>query len=859
MNLSLYQKIVDVLENVQKNTSSNQKFQIVLTNVFKKSQFKEFYDCLERILSILLMKDPKLKNIHVERVIQFWMTFCGTIQDVSDEGELLFESVLKFLLQCHNLHSEVVRFRVCQCLNQLLSNLMDAELKEEICGEIEEAMLERLEVDNQAPVRCQAICAVYRLQDALNKDCRIVTRLRMHMNSDPSSMVRKVCTEKIHINRDVLVSLVLRTRDINSNVRLAALKRLSILPKALKISERHSVLINGFSDVSKTNVQYVRTHFVKSWFNLYENDYFSLIHSLRLCFAEKDIEDSTKVIELIVNALLKTQSYTDAIGSLEIGEDHLVPLANLNWEVAIFWRLVMERLRMGKDLDDDSFAPEPVIFATYIRDYVAMQKTSPEFQFVLKELFTISQGFDVSDVISREVLTKVVLDMLKDVELHSSVILTIVNNLKYTIPWLENRIQVLSELVSDLLYSPQEHEEKLAHNFQIAELKVNIHDLDEKLRSAIQEEDYDNAALYKRELDGTKIRLDDLQKTVTTCTQVLKKTDAPTVIKCLNVTKALLVSTEIRSLNPVLRTLNEDIIMEFLTDNDLLIRDTALECFALCCLVDKKCAEKGISIFTSCIFANEIVSTNNVTTTVIAVKAICDLFVIYGQDLLDHLEDSEMPTISASQIIQSLVNLMDDENIDLKECAAKGLCNLIFYCRVQSPILVSRMILKWCNPALDDELEKVKQQIGMLLQKLPMLPGSTHLLENSFVPTIKTIVNAPKTSPLSDVNLPSLIKFMLSLCSVCQENDGVHCLLAFKILTEINDNFNEPVNLVLSKVLLLLGIKPDAQLITGLIKLCQNIIQEEDNNIILNNIEKFKCHIQSLSVEVPIIEEEIEE
>ncbi|KAK4873329.1 hypothetical protein RN001_015358 [Aquatica leii] len=844
MNLDLYNKICQVLENVQRNTASNQRCQVILTNLYKNSDPEQFYACFKRILCILLNKSPKLKNVYVEKVIDFCMLFCANV----DNGLWLFENTVDFLLEYHNVESDGVRFRVCEFLNKLLGKLAEEEVSEEICSSIEDAMLFRLEVDNKAEIRYQAVCGVYRLQDVYNVDCKVMPKLILHMNNDLSWKVRMACTEKIHLKRDSIVALVSRTRDVNSSVRLTAFKRLSHCVKSLKISERHLVILNGFFDTCKGNVQYVSNNLVTAWLEQYDNNYITFVHSLRSIFEEKDVEESTKITGLVLKALFKHRPYEEAIEALPIGNDHVIPMSKLNWETVIFWRFLIDTLRKSQDLEMllDRVVPELVDFAMYIQRFITEGMANLDFQFVVNELFTITEGFDVSDTVSRNVLTKLVLTTLRNVELCPTVVTTLVNNLKKTIPTLEDRIQVLSKLISDLIYPPQENNAgNINKNFRISELNVRLHELDDKLRKVVEEEDYETAIIYKDEITQVKIELDDLEKEVSVPTQLVKTTEASSIIKSLNVARAMLLFPEVTCLNPVLRTLNECVIMEFLTDGNLAIRDKAMECFGLCCIVDRKCAQKGITLFITCILANEMMETSNVESVVVSIKAVSDMFILYGQDLLENL-DEELPTISPSQVVQLLVNLMDDDSLELRECAATALCNLIVYGRVQSATLISRMILKWCNPALDDESERVRQRIGLMLEKLPSLSGSANLLENAFLPTIKTILNAPKTSPLSDVNLQSLEKFMLSLCSVCHENDRLHDLLAFKICMEINDDHDEFLNVTLSKILLLLDIKPDATFINDLIKICNNIIKDDQINVTLRNVNKFVMKLKSL-------------
>lgn len=123
--------------------------------------------------------------------------------------------------------------------------------------------------------------------------------------------------------------------------------------------------------------------------------------------------------------------------------------------------------------------------------------------------------------------------------------------------------------------------------------------------------------------------------------------------------------------------------------------------------------------------------------------------------------------------------------------AVKGLCLLVCHTSLDSPSLISRLIIKWANPAtgnylkihtpplhphsnffLDDTNEcEIKQVIGNALNYFVHLPNGGSQLKNAVLPTVRTLVRAPKNSPLHEVQ-NSVIKFLVALCSTV---DVVSC------------------------------------------------------------------------------------
>lgn len=65
-----------------------------------------------------------------------------------------------------------------------------------------------------------------------------------------------------------------------------------------------------------------------------------------------------------------------------------------------------------------------------------------------------------------------------------------------------------------------------------------------------------------------------------------------------------------------------------------------------------------------------------------------------------------------------------------------------------------------------DECVRLKQIIGFALQKVPLLSDWTDVLIDAILLTINALYSAPRTSPLADVNVENIAKFLLALCKI---------------------------------------------------------------------------------------------
>lgn len=60
---------------------------------------------------------------------------------------------------------------------------------------------------------------------------------------------------------------------------------------------------------------------------------------------------------------------------------------------------------------------------------------------------------------------------------------------------------------------------------------------------------------------------------------------------------------------------------------------------------------------------------------------------------------------------------------------------------------------------------KLRQMLGIFFSNYVMrVPGSLSMVEKAFIPTLNVIANAPKDSPLIDVDTDAMLKFLVEIC-----------------------------------------------------------------------------------------------
>lgn len=158
--------------------------------------------------------------------------------------------------------------------------------------------------DSKTEIRLLAIRALHRLQNPADPNDPVVQEFLASLR-DPKATVRRLAVEKVALRRDVLDQIVLHTRDVDAAVRLAAFRRLSKLPRALKILQRQRIVKSGFCDENEKVRRYVGSTLAAAWFEEYGCDYLELVMALRLDGDEEDVLNTVRCAELVLRAVFR--------------------------------------------------------------------------------------------------------------------------------------------------------------------------------------------------------------------------------------------------------------------------------------------------------------------------------------------------------------------------------------------------------------------------------------------------------------------------------------------------------------------------------------------------------------------------
>ncbi|KAG5899798.1 hypothetical protein JTB14_006131 [Gonioctena quinquepunctata] len=874
--------LVDLFNISQRTAAVHQKNSIVLRNLYEESNHQEFFSAMKEILDNILVIEKG--GQYIERCMDFFAKFCFLLKSEQVEGgdedtvdyveHLLLTEIMSYLLETSQSVRDIIRLRSCQLINKILNNLIGVEVSQELCENLEEILLVRLQ-DPKSAIRQQAVISLHRIQDPTNPADPIISQLKTLMTSDGFAKVRQLCVEKIAIRADVISHVINRIKDTDPNVRLSAFKRISELVRSLKISERRLILHCGFLDQSEKVRKFVSSVLVKSWLEHYENNILKFMNSIRLDADEKDIEDTTSLFECVLGIIFKDTSLKELTSVLGLNDGKLIPVENLDWETISYWRFYVQYLSQNEEYEEEfeKVIPEFIYFSKFIKEYytsVPKEVTAVEFleqQFILKQLFLMAKTFDFAEVTNRKCLNTLVTNILVNMVLMSDTTEVIIGSLDCSIPEYEKRTHFVSEIISEILYPLESDESQKVEQekeYQISQLSVKLNTLRGEQDIAIREQNFMEAERIKMEIAEVGINLGNLKNVedIQQQRQVQKKTDLLTTIKCLDIAAAILMSPKGTHLTSSMKALKEDFIQELLiTENDS-VRVKALRCYALCCLIDKPTSQNGIHLFSTPIFAYQNGVECDTQTLFVCIGAVVDLLRIYGSQLMAAPENDQLTEsmeerqqavfaggTSLTDVLQGLVDLMDDEQYEIQEKACMGLCQLILSGRILSPSLICRLVLKWCNPATDSDANRLKQIIGHTLEKMPLMTDCTEQLMEAVLMTVKALFAAPRITPLADVNIDNIAKFMLALCKTSPDAAHINSNLATTICNEILNKPKSKMNVTFSKMLLILDPPESNITIQELLVLCDEIRDNISERLVVNNITKFVTSLNKVNPE----------
>ena len=304
--LTLEEKIYNIFDEAQKSVGVHRVLLRKLINIVENNNGKLREEsmkiilrgCLDRVMFVS-KKEPA-----VERIVKFYCNFMINTSTTNDT----FIKGMEHLLMRSLGQDKTVRFRAIQIIATILTDMSsDADLDENLWHSLGTIITPRLR-DRAPNVRLWAVQAVGRLQNPEDDDNYLIAELLRLMCTDTSTDIRIAAVETICICSQSLPGVVERIRDIQPDVRCAAinaLRKAKVGVRHLNTALRAQIVQYGLND-REEKVKYSTRALIFSWID--SNDLNSnvpkLFHYLNLHSNKVDANQAERHCQYIAFAIM---------------------------------------------------------------------------------------------------------------------------------------------------------------------------------------------------------------------------------------------------------------------------------------------------------------------------------------------------------------------------------------------------------------------------------------------------------------------------------------------------------------------------------------------------------------------------
>ncbi|XP_023121492.2 condensin complex subunit 3 [Amphiprion ocellaris] len=898
--------IKEAFQRAQKGHNNKAKLVASLKSRYNKLEDKtlfheEFVHYLKYAM-IVYKREPTVENV-IEFVARFATSFQSPPkteeeeqqqQDEEEEEEVeddhpFLSFIFNFLLESHKANSHAVRFRVCQLINKLLGSMAEnAQIDDDLFDNIHQAMLIRV-TDKFPNVRIQAALAMTRLQQPRDTDCPTINAYMLILENDTNAEVRRAVLSCIAMSPQTLPKVLKRTRDIKENVRKLAYQVLAekVHIKAFTIAQRVGLLQQGLHDNSEAVRDIVCSRLLPAWLRQLDGNVIKMLHRL-------DVENCADTALETLKAVFKSTPTEELLQHrVELDNRKLIPVDSLTCESVLYWRALCEFIKSkGDDGDEmlEQVLPDPATYADYLCGYLKAVPMLSEEQradfnqlelvmtkeFISQQLIHLIGCLDTNEEGGRKRVLAVLQEMLALPQTPSSLVFLLTEKLLALIPDDHRRIQTVAEIISDVrepitgTSQPVDEKDIRRQQVQLAEVKVRILEAKQTLEDCIAAQEFNRAAELKDSITDLENHRNQILQEIAESNQPAdkeirtEKNDPETLLRCLTMCAELLKQMSIKTrIGPTISALMSSLILPSIANAHPAVRNMAVVCLGTCTLHSKELAK------THMVLLLQIAQLDEVKIRISALRAIIDLLLLFGFQLLsetaatqaappsqspDKQEDEaavakdkgDAPEDTAQSILLMLSEFLDSEVSDLRTEAAEGLAKLMYTGRMSSTKMLSRLVLLWYNPVTEDDT-RLRHCLGIFFQ-LYARESRAHqeVVEESFLPTVWTLMNAPATSPLAEVDINNVVELIVELTrpsalikpSANTEEVCVHDYLAVRMCGEMLKDPTAPEVRLYAKTLSNLELSRDDTVRKDLQTLLQQLVEVVTDRVCLRALEK---------------------
>lgn len=297
------------------------------------------------------------------------------------------------------------------------------------------------------------------------------------------------------------------------------------------------------------------------------------------------------------------------------------------------------------------------------QNYTTYHEQLQELEFIIKQLFLIAKDYDYSDELGRREMLRITRSTLSNDELSDELIELSLKVLQKISINERDFSTMCTEIVTDIRDSYMDENDETFHS-----AISNMDDDDDKRSGDGNDDDHDD----DEEDESQKATQPSQASELKTSNHKRRKREPKQppddiLIQCLLITQHLLELTEETITNVSLSSLLDGLVRPSVLRNDsVYIRNLAMTCLGLFCLLDRQLAIQQLYLF------GVAASRADEELRIISVKVIVDILSTHGTSVLDI--EGQVDSLSLAKLFYKLLRLY--EMPKLQSVVAEGLCKL---------------------------------------------------------------------------------------------------------------------------------------------------------------------------------------
>ncbi|NXQ90351.1 CND3 protein, partial [Nyctibius grandis] len=435
--------------------------------------------------------------------------------------------------------------------------------------------------------------------------------------------------------------------------------------------------------------------------------------------------------------------------------------------------------------------------------------------------------------------------------------------------------EIISEVREPIVTvdQPVDVAEMRKRELKLAEIKVKLFEAKAALEECITLQDFNRASVLKEkitELEHTKNDLIKAAEQPEIKEIRVEKNDPETLLKCLMMCYELLkIMSLSKGIGPTINGMIESLILPGVTNVHPAVRNMAVLCLGCCALQNKEFARQQLALLL------QVLQIDNIKVKLSALKAIFDQLMLFGIEPFkarrgndsqsedahirtdnseeeNEIIEEEEETATVHNLLQLLSGFLDSEFSELRTEAAEGIAKLMFSGRLISAKLLSRLVLLWYNPVTEEDT-RLRHCLGVFFPLFAYANRSNQeCFEEAYIPTLQTLLNAPATSPLAEIDISNVSELLVDLTrpsglkppskkSQDYQDLTVHDSLAMKICNEILTDPTAPDVRIYAKALNSLELSSSST--ANLLVLLNEILEKVKDKLCQRAIGKIKMNL----------------